>query len=95
MYRNRLFSDNNVSQGSVATYARGGEIFNNQFTANLPRNFLVKNVINWLRFHGIMAMTLWPHIFGKSDRRGVLVSGVRRMNEVNPRRARLVLGWVT
>jgi len=23
------------------------------------------------------------------------VSGVRRMNEVNPRRARLVLGWVT
>jgi len=24
-----------------------------------------------------------------------VVSGVRRMNEVNPRRARLVLGWVT
>ena len=24
-----------------------------------------------------------------------MVSGVRRMNEVNPRRARLVLGWVT
>jgi len=28
-------------------------------------------------------------------RRGVVVSGVRRMNEVNPRRARLVPGWVT
>jgi len=28
-------------------------------------------------------------------RRGVVVSGVRRMNEVNPHRARLVLGWVT
>jgi len=28
-------------------------------------------------------------------RRGVVVSGVRRMKEVNPRRARLVLGWVT
>jgi len=28
-------------------------------------------------------------------RRGVVVSGVRRMNEVNPRRARLVLGRVT
>jgi len=28
-------------------------------------------------------------------RRGVVVSGVRRMNEVNPRRARLVLGWAT
>jgi len=26
---------------------------------------------------------------------GIVVSGVRRMNEVNPRRARLVLGWVT
>jgi len=28
-------------------------------------------------------------------RRGVVVSGVRRTNEVNARRARLVLGWVT
>ena len=28
-------------------------------------------------------------------RRGVVVSGVRRMNVVNARRARLVLGWVT
>jgi len=27
-------------------------------------------------------------------RRGVAVSGVCRMNEVNPRWARLVLGWV-
>jgi len=28
-------------------------------------------------------------------RRGVVVSGVRRMNKVNARRARLVPGWVT
>ena len=28
-------------------------------------------------------------------RRGVVVSGVRRINEVNASRARLVLGWVT
>ena len=28
-------------------------------------------------------------------RRGVVVSGVRRMNEVNARRARLVPAWVT
>jgi len=28
-------------------------------------------------------------------RRGVVVRGVRRMNEVNARPARLVLGWVT
>jgi len=27
--------------------------------------------------------------------RGVVVSGVRRINEVNARRARLVPGWVT
>jgi len=27
--------------------------------------------------------------------RGAVVSGVRRMNEVNARRARLVPGWVT
>jgi len=27
--------------------------------------------------------------------RGVVVSGVRRMNDVNARRARLVPGWVT
>jgi len=26
---------------------------------------------------------------------GMVVSGVRRMNKVNPRRARLVPGWVT
>jgi len=30
-----------------------------------------------------------------SDGGGVVVSGVRRMNEVNARRARLVPGWVT
>jgi len=30
-----------------------------------------------------------------SQRRGVVVSVVRRMNEVTLRRARLVLGWVT
>jgi len=28
-------------------------------------------------------------------RRGVVASSVRRMNKVNPRLARLVLGWVT
>jgi len=34
--------------------------------------------------------TRWRHW-----RHGVVVSGVRRTNEVNPRRARLVLEWVT
>ena len=32
---------------------------------------------------------------GGDWRRGIVVSGVRHMNEVNPRRAQLVLGWVT
>jgi len=31
----------------------------------------------------------------RSWRRGVVVSGVRRMNEVNARRAQLLPGWVT
>jgi len=31
----------------------------------------------------------------RTTRRGVVVSGVRRMNEVNARLALLVLGWVT
>jgi len=36
---------------------------------------------------GLVTITGW--------RRGAVVSGVRRMNEVNARPARLVLGWVT
>ena len=31
------FADINISQGSVATYARCGGIFNMHLTANLPR----------------------------------------------------------
>jgi len=34
-------------------------------------------------------------IVGGVAYRGIVVGGVRRMNEVNARRARLVLGWVT
>jgi len=33
--------------------------------------------------------------YSPGRRRGVAVSGVRRMNEANPRRARLVIGRVT
>jgi len=36
------FADIKVSQGSVATYARCGGIFNMHLTANLPRNLSVK-----------------------------------------------------
>ena len=36
------FADINVSQGSVATYARSGGSFDIHLTANLPRNLPVK-----------------------------------------------------
>ena len=44
------------------------------------------------------SVTVAASLAGRTDRgwrRGVVVSGVRRMNEVNARRARLVPGWVT
>ena len=44
------FADINVSQGSVATYARCGQIFDIHLTANvpwsLPVNFFLKSVKN-------------------------------------------------
>ena len=43
------FADINVSQGSVATYARCGEIFNIYLTANLPKNLLVKNCVKLVK----------------------------------------------
>jgi len=48
------FADINVSQGSVATYARCSGIFNIHLTANLPRNLPVraflKSVKIWLNY---------------------------------------------
>jgi len=41
-----------------------GGIFNNVFTANLPRKLPLKKIENRLRFDRIMAMSLWPHFFG-------------------------------
>jgi len=38
------FADINVSQDSVATYARCGKIFNVHLTANLPRNLPAKTI---------------------------------------------------
>jgi len=55
-----FFSDINVSQGSVATYARCGGMFSIHFTENILRNLPVKKIINWLRFYRIMVMSLWP-----------------------------------
>jgi len=54
------FAGINVSQGSVATYARYGGIIDIHLTANLQRNLPVKKLLNMLRFDGIMVMSLWP-----------------------------------
>ena len=43
----------------------------------------------------MMAVVVGFHFVAKRALRGVVVSGVRRMNEVNARRARLAHGWVT
>jgi len=54
------FADINVSQGSVATYARCGGIFYIHLTATLLRKLPVKKIVNRLRFDRIMVMSLWP-----------------------------------
>ena len=54
------FADINVSQGSVATHARCGGIFNQHLTTNLPKNLPVKKILNPLRFDRIVIMSLWP-----------------------------------
>jgi len=51
------FPDINVSQSSVATYARRGGIFNTHLTANLPRNLSV-DFFNRLNFDIMMIMSL-------------------------------------
>ena len=53
------FADINVSQGSVATYARCGGIFSMHLTANLPGNLPVKKFLNRLRIDRIMVASLW------------------------------------
>ena len=45
----------------VATYLKCGGVFNNDFTANLPRNLPVKKFENRLKFERIMATSLWHH----------------------------------
>jgi len=44
-YTMACFADINVSQGSVATYARCGGIFNMHLTANSPGNLPVKKFL--------------------------------------------------
>jgi len=59
--------------------------------ASMSALVLQSRNLRWLRRFCFVASHFAPHGW----RRGVVVSGVRRMNEVNARRARLVSGWVT
>jgi len=43
----------------------------------------------------VRSVDICPRLLDIGWRRGVVVSGVGRMNEVNARRARLLPGWVT
>jgi len=54
------FADIDVSQGSLATYARCDGIFNIHLIANLRRTLSVKFCKNRLRFDRIVIMSLWP-----------------------------------
>jgi len=68
------FADISVSQGSTATYARCGGIFNICLTANLLRNLPVKIFVNQLRFDRIVVMCLWPRFLAHSVHVSVFVS---------------------
>ena len=54
------FTDFNVSQGSVATYARCDGMFNIRLISNILRNLPVKKIANRLRFDRIKVMSLVP-----------------------------------
>ena len=53
-----MFSDISVSQGSVATYAGNGGIFNDRLTANFFEVSSSEKIVNRLKFDRIMDMSL-------------------------------------
>jgi len=59
------FGDTDISQGSVATYARCGGIFNIHLTANLLRNLPARTFFNRSTFYRIMvtAPLFWPTLY--------------------------------
>ena len=95
-----MLSDISVSEGSVATYARCGGIFNIRLTANLLWKLPVKNFPNRLRFDGIAVVSLLSRFYGPNSAYECKLAAypdgvVGCINEVTLRRARLVLGLVT
>jgi len=65
----------------------GGRRDSTRHTGEARRYATERKTVNRARARDAVPTRYW--------RRGVVVSGVRRMNEVNARRARLVPGWVT
>ena len=63
--------------------------------SNPPLSFLQTGCPSYRPTNSVKALKAHPQADKLRWRRGVVVSGVRRMNEANPRRARLQLGWVT
>jgi len=55
------FADINVSQGSVATYARCAGILNIHLTTNLPRNLSMKKNSSVKIWQNYGHMSPWPH----------------------------------
>jgi len=88
------FADINVSQGSVATYTRCGGIFNMRLTANLPRNLLVNNFVNRLRFDRIMVASLWPRFLAHPVDRHTLTHQADCSTWVIKQRKNVGLGYV-
>ena len=63
----RLFSDINISQGSVATRLRRVGLFSNHFTANFPLNQAVKEFLKTSRFDEVTAMSLVAYFLEHSQ----------------------------
>ena len=70
-----MFSDVNVPQSSVATYARSGGIFSNQFTANLLRNPSVENICK-----SVKTLQSYGHEFAASAH--ALLCGLQKYHDV-------------
>ena len=67
------FADSNVSQGSVATYARCGGIFNIHLTDNLPRNLPVKKILKSVKIWQKYGNEFVALLFGPPCRCGLLL----------------------
>jgi len=59
-----LFSEINISQGSVAARLRYGEIFSYRITANLLQCLTVKQFWKSVKFDNVTAMSLVAYFFG-------------------------------